>query len=98
MRPFLVTDRQAVKLPRLGLLALCLLYVVPGLVGEGIKYYAFKIEPENVKTIPVYRMLNTQSGAHLFSSDLNEIEYIEDNLPHFAMENEGNAAFHVLEL
>ena len=65
---------------------------------EGIKYYAFKIEPENVKTIPVYRMLNTQSGAHLFSSDLNEIEYIEDNLPHFAMENEGNAAFHVLEL
>lgn len=34
MRPFLVTDRQAVKLPRLGLLALCLLYVVPGLVGR----------------------------------------------------------------
>ncbi len=34
MRPFLVTDLQAGKLPRLGLLALCVLYVVPGLVGR----------------------------------------------------------------
>ena len=65
---------------------------------EGIKYYAFEIEPENVETIPVYRMLNTQSGAHLFSSNTDEVEYIEENLPHFLMENEGNAAFHVLEL
>ena len=65
---------------------------------EGIKYYAFEIEPENVETVPVYRMLNTQSGAHLFSSDLNEIGYIEENLPHFAMENNGDAVFHVLEL
>ena len=76
-------------------------YVIDNLSNynfEGIKYYAFEIEPENVETIPVYRMLNTQSGAHLFSSDLNEIGYIEENLPHFAMENEGNAVFHVLEL
>lgn len=65
---------------------------------EGIKYYAFKSEPENMDTIPVYRMLNTQSGAHLFSSDLNEINHIEQNQPHFAMENNGNAAFYVFEL
>jgi hypothetical protein len=65
---------------------------------EGIKYYAFESEPENLETIPVYRMLNTTSGAHLFSSDQNEINYIEQNLPHFAFENNGNAAFYVFEL
>ena len=31
---------------------------------EGIQYYAFESEPENIDTIPVYRMLNTSSGAH----------------------------------
>ncbi|MGL4884682.1 MAG: hypothetical protein ACRC8K_27040, partial [Waterburya sp.] len=65
---------------------------------EGIKYYAFEAEPENLETIPVYRMLNTQSGTHLFSTDQNEINYVEQNLPHFEMENNSNAAFHVLEL
>ena len=65
---------------------------------EGVKYYAFESEPQEIETIPVYRMLNTQSGAHLFSSDANEISYIEENLPHFSMENNGNAAFHVFEL
>lgn len=34
MRPFLVTAPQAGKLPRWGLLLLCLLYVLPGLVGR----------------------------------------------------------------
>ena len=65
---------------------------------EGIKYYAFKSEPENIDTIGVYRMLNTQSGAHLFSTDLNEIGYIQENMTHFSMENNGNPAFHVFEL
>ena len=65
---------------------------------EGIKYYAFEKEPQNMATIPVYRMLNTQTGAHLFSSDSNEIAYIEENLSHFSMENNGNAAFYVFEL
>jgi YD repeat-containing protein len=65
---------------------------------EGIKYYAFESEPNNIETIPVYRMLNTQSGKHLFSNDQNEINYVEQNLPHFEMENNGDAAFYVLEL
>jgi len=34
MRPFLVTELQAGKLPRLGLLLLCLLYTLPGFVGR----------------------------------------------------------------
>ena len=65
---------------------------------EGIKYYAFKSQPREMETIPVYRMLNTQSGAHLFSNDMSEIGYIEENLSHFSMENNGNAAFYVFEL
>ncbi len=51
-----------------------------------------------LETIPVYRMLNTQSGAHLFSSDRNEINYLETNQPHFTMENNGEAVFYVFEL
>ena len=34
MRPFLVTELQAGKLPRWGLLLLCALYVLPGFVGR----------------------------------------------------------------
>ena len=65
---------------------------------EGIKYYAFETEPENLDTIPVYRMLNNQSGAHLFTIDQNEIDSIQATLPYFTMENNGEAAFHVFAL
>ena len=34
MRPFLVTELQAGKLPRWGLLLLCLLYTLPGFIGR----------------------------------------------------------------
>jgi hypothetical protein len=34
MRPFIVTATQARKLPRWGLLLLCVLYVLPGLIGR----------------------------------------------------------------
>jgi 4-amino-4-deoxy-L-arabinose transferase-like glycosyltransferase len=34
MKPYLLVESEAVKLPRLALLALCALYVVPGLVGR----------------------------------------------------------------
>ena len=40
MRPFLVTELQAGKLPRWGLLLLCLLYIVPGFVGRDPWRYA----------------------------------------------------------
>ena len=65
---------------------------------EGIKYYAFESEPMEVETIPVYRMLNTNSGSHLYTIDQNELNYIQDNLPNFTLENKGEPAYHVLEL
>jgi hypothetical protein len=65
---------------------------------EGIKYYAFESEPENIETIPVYRLLNSDSGSHLYTIDSNELSYIQDNLSNFTLENNGEATFHVLEL
>ncbi|MGL4882286.1 MAG: hypothetical protein ACRC8K_14675, partial [Waterburya sp.] len=32
------------------------------------------------------------------TADQNEIDYVEQNLSNFVMENNGNAAFHVFEL
>ena len=65
---------------------------------EGIKYYAFETAPEDTETIPIYRMLNTLSGAHLFTSDQNEMNHIQANLPHYSLENNDDAAFYVIDL
>ncbi|MGL6338826.1 MAG: hypothetical protein ACRC80_06775, partial [Waterburya sp.] len=65
---------------------------------EGIEYYAFESEPEALETVPVYRMLNSQSGAHLFTVDQAEINYIQENLPHFSLEGDRGIAFYVIEL
>ena len=65
---------------------------------EGIKYYAFESEVENIDSIPVFRMLNGISGSHLFTIDENEIRSIQENLPHFSMENNGDPAFYVFDL
>jgi hypothetical protein len=76
-------------------------YIEDNLVNynfEGIKYYAFESEPENLETVPVYRMLNSQSGAHLFTVDQNEINYIQENLPNFSTEGNSGVAFYVFEL
>ena len=65
---------------------------------EGIKYYAFESEPTEVETIPVFRMLNNDTGSHLYTIDQNELNYIQANLPNFSFENNGNAVYHVFEL
>ena len=65
---------------------------------EGIKYYAFESEPQDIETIPVYRLLNSDSGSHLYTIDSNELSYIQDNLSNFTLENNGEATFYVLEL
>lgn len=65
---------------------------------EGIKYYAFETAPAEIETIPVFRMLNTISGSHLYTIDQKEFNYIQENLPNFAVENNGEAVYHVFEL
>ncbi len=71
---------------------------LPNYNFEGIKYYAFESEPTEIDTIPVFRMLNNDSGSHLYTIDQNELNYIQENLPNFSFENNGNAVFHVFEL
>jgi peroxidase len=65
---------------------------------EGIKFYAFEDAPQDIETLPVFRMLNSQSGSHLFTVDQVEIDYIQNNLPHFSLEGNNGVAFYVVEL
>ncbi|MEM8827751.1 MAG: malectin domain-containing carbohydrate-binding protein [Cyanobacteria bacterium P01_G01_bin.19] len=65
---------------------------------EGIKYHVFESQPEGIETTPMFRLLNTNTGSHLFTIDQNELNYIQNNLPHFSLENEGEAVFYVFEL
>ena len=65
--------------------------------NEGIAYYAFESQPENFDTVPLYRMLNTQSGAHLFTTSRNEFDTIQETLPNFHAEGNEGVAFYVFE-
>ena len=65
---------------------------------EGVKYHAFETEPADIKTIPVYRLLNGDSGSHLYTIDQNELNYIQEKLPNFTLENNGEPTYHVFEL
>ena len=71
---------------------------LPNYNPEGIKYHAFESQPEGIETIPVYRLLNTDTGSHLYTIDQNELNYIQDNLSNFSLENNGEAAFYVFDL
>ena len=64
---------------------------------RGIAYYAFEAEPEDIETIPVYRLLNEDTGTHLLTSDRDEIDYIQNNLSNFTLENNSEAVFYALE-
>ena len=75
-----------------------ILDTLPNYAFEDIKYYAFESQPENLETLPVYRMLNGDTGAHLFTVDLNEINYIQENLPHYSLEGDNGVAFYVFAL
>ena len=63
---------------------------------RGIAYYAFESDPTEIETIPVFRMLNADTGAHFYTTNRNELDYIQDNLDNFNMENGGEAVFYVL--
>ncbi|MEO1005943.1 MAG: hypothetical protein AAFW67_08860 [Cyanobacteria bacterium J06638_38] len=65
---------------------------------EGVAYYAFAREQENVTTIPLYRMLNNETGSHLFTSDRFEFTYIQDNLGNFSVEGDNGVAYYVMEI
>ena len=71
---------------------------LPNYNSEGIKYYAFESQPQGIETIPVFRLLNGDTGSHLYTIEQSELNYIQDNLSNFTLENNGEAAFYVFEL
>ena len=65
---------------------------------ENVAYYAFESEPTDIETIPLYRMLNTQTNTHLFTTDANEFKVLSETQPQFQIEGDnGGITFHVLE-
>lgn len=64
---------------------------------EGEAYYAFESPPEAIATVPLYRMLNTQTGSHLYTSDRSEFDTINATLPQFQVEGDEGIAFYVLD-
>ena len=66
---------------------------------DGISYYAFESEPQEIETVPLYRMYNTQSGSHLFTTDSNEFNTIKNSsdFSHFNVEGNEGITYHVIE-
>ena len=53
---------------------------LPNYAFENIKYYVFESEPENIETLAVYIMLDSDTEAHLLTVDQNEVNHIQANL------------------
>ncbi|MEO1340189.1 MAG: hypothetical protein AAFV28_03365 [Cyanobacteria bacterium J06635_13] len=64
----------------------------------GIAYYASESDPVDIETIPVFRMPNTDTNAHFYTTNTNELGAIQNNLDNFELENQGEAVFYVLDL
>lgn len=66
---------------------------------DGISYYAFPNKIEEIETIPLYRMLNTSSGSHLFTTDDNEFNTIKNSseFSHFNVEGNEGVTYYVID-
>lgn len=66
---------------------------------DGISYYAFESEPQDLETVPLYRMYNTDSGSHLFTTDANEFNTIKNSssFSHFNVEGNQGITYYVME-
>ncbi len=66
---------------------------------DGINYYGFEVQPEDIETVPLYRMYNTQSGSHLFTIDSNEFNTIKNSeeFSYFNVEGNEGVTYYVME-
>ncbi|MEM8676580.1 MAG: nidogen-like domain-containing protein [Cyanobacteria bacterium P01_G01_bin.67] len=66
---------------------------------EGVKFYAFESqEATEIPLIPVFKVLNNQSGTHLYTTKQDELDYIADNLPHFSELGDDGVAFYAFDV
>ena len=66
---------------------------------DGISYYAFESEPQNIETVPLYRLYNTVSRSHLFTTDDNEFNTIRSSseFSHFNVEGNEGITYYVVD-
>ncbi|MDJ0588508.1 MAG: hypothetical protein QNJ72_00745 [Pleurocapsa sp. MO_226.B13] len=66
---------------------------------DGVNYYGFEFQPEDIETVPLYRMYNTQSGSHLFTIDSNEFNTIRNSeeFSYFNVEGNEGVTYYVME-
>ena len=66
---------------------------------DGIGYYAFETESQEIETVPLYRMYNTRTGSHLFTADSHEFNVIKNSneFSHFNVEGNEGIAYYVIE-
>ena len=57
---------------------------------DGINYYGFESPSEDIETVPLYRMYNTISGSHLFTTDVNEFNTLNNSEEFSYFQAEGN--------
>ncbi|MEL6438110.1 MAG: hypothetical protein AAFQ80_02470 [Cyanobacteria bacterium J06621_8] len=65
---------------------------------EGIEYYAFDAPVAELDAVPVFRLLNADSGTHLYTNSQAELDFVTANLPNYSLENNGNPVFYVLDV
>ena len=70
---------------------------------DGIAFYVFESEDAaqsatRLPTIPVYRILNSQSGTHYLTTSEDVAMNLESNFPHFSIENNEEPVFYVFDL
>ena len=67
----------------------------PDYIAEPSGYRTLDSLSGNPEAEEVFTLFNRDTGAFLYTSDLNEIDYIEDNLPNYTMQDESLFAFDV---
>ena len=59
--------------------------------------YGFESEQQNIETVAIYRMLNTDSGTHVFVEE-DELDAFRSEFDGFELEQKGQAAFFALDM
>ena len=62
---------------------------------EDVTMYGFEERPSRIDTIPIYRLLNTETGTHLFTTSADEIASIQTHDDNFRSEG---TAFYAIEV
>ena len=68
-------------------------------VFEGISYYAFESQPEDIDTVPLYQMFNSDTESYVYSTNSEDLDGIRssEGLSPFDVEADDAIAYYVIE-